>query len=216
MNASLRKRREKERTSYIKENSSLSSFSSRTPWMVGRAFPSLQKPEMGRDFSDKWILIKRVPAGVSARLPAHSHSPFARTRCALTTSLIRPNPPFVRVRSSSFVEEIVPLPLLFLSPSEINRSGRRFIGYRIARRHDESSSSGTSRMRVYAFVSVAVESFSLIEHDERTIYCHLDIDTAKFRKRAFFPGESVFAKSMRAHFPKRQTLEIFYRDVSNK
>lgn len=31
--------------------------------MVGRAFSPLQKPEMGRDFSDKWILIKRVPEG---------------------------------------------------------------------------------------------------------------------------------------------------------
>lgn len=87
----------------------------------GCAFPLLQKPEMGRDFSDKWILIKRVPAGIAMR----AWSPCAR--CALTMNLIRSSPFRSRVRSSSFVTEI--------SPS----GGSIHLEIYLDRRNDESS-----------------------------------------------------------------------------
>lgn len=54
-------------------------------------FRRLQKPETGRDFNDKWILIKRVPEEIVRALRL-------RARYALTMNLIRS---FVRKPISS-------------------------------------------------------------------------------------------------------------------
>lgn len=73
-------------------------------------FP-LQKPEMGRDFNDKWILIKRVPEVVRAlRL---------RARYALTMNLIRSSP-FVRERPS---RDLLPQGRIDLSENLSGSSG---------------------------------------------------------------------------------------------
>lgn len=76
--------------------------------VVTVCFRSLQKPERGHDFNDKWILIKRVPEEIVRALRFGA-------RYALTMNLIRSSP-FIRERPSRFH-------LRFLSYGRVDLSG---------------------------------------------------------------------------------------------